>query len=247
MRRSSSSEASSRPRPASRETLSFQPLDALSRDTRYAFRTMRTHKTFTALAVLVPRARHRREHDDLQLHGLDSVSRVAGREARRARHPAMDGQSADGRRAVGDAEPRRPGCRRLAPAQRQLAVSHVRALRGAARALHGSVRKPAGVAAAHRRRRRADSRRTLRHRQLLPQSRSRRSSRTVARGRRRSIRCAAGRRALVGLQHGTLRLGRGRRRAIAYASTVSRSPSSASRRRRSSGSTRSGDPASICR
>ena len=35
-----------------RETLSFQPLDALSRDTRYAFRTMRTHKTFTALAVL---------------------------------------------------------------------------------------------------------------------------------------------------------------------------------------------------
>jgi predicted permease len=35
-----------------RETLSFQPLDALSRDTRYAFRTMRKQKTFTALAVL---------------------------------------------------------------------------------------------------------------------------------------------------------------------------------------------------
>jgi len=35
-----------------RETLSFQPLDSLVRDTRYAFRTMRRQKTFTALAVL---------------------------------------------------------------------------------------------------------------------------------------------------------------------------------------------------
>jgi macrolide transport system ATP-binding/permease protein len=35
-----------------RETLSFQPLDALLRDTRYALRTMRRQKTFTALAVL---------------------------------------------------------------------------------------------------------------------------------------------------------------------------------------------------
>ena len=35
-----------------RETLSFQPLDSLARDTRYAFRTMRKQKTFTTLAVL---------------------------------------------------------------------------------------------------------------------------------------------------------------------------------------------------
>jgi macrolide transport system ATP-binding/permease protein len=35
-----------------REALLFQPLDALVRDVRYAFRTMRRQKTFTALAVL---------------------------------------------------------------------------------------------------------------------------------------------------------------------------------------------------
>jgi predicted permease len=35
-----------------RETLTFQPLDSLTRDVRYAFRTMRRQKTFTALAVL---------------------------------------------------------------------------------------------------------------------------------------------------------------------------------------------------
>src|SRR5262245_6044793 len=35
-----------------RETLSFQPLDALTRDLRYAFRTMRRQPTFTTLAVL---------------------------------------------------------------------------------------------------------------------------------------------------------------------------------------------------
>ena len=35
-----------------RETLSFQPVDTLARDVRYAFRTMRRQKTFTALAVL---------------------------------------------------------------------------------------------------------------------------------------------------------------------------------------------------
>ena len=35
-----------------RETLSLQPIDSLVRDTRYAFRTMRKQKTFTALAVL---------------------------------------------------------------------------------------------------------------------------------------------------------------------------------------------------
>ena len=35
-----------------RETLLFRPLDALARDARYAFRTMRRQKTFTALAVL---------------------------------------------------------------------------------------------------------------------------------------------------------------------------------------------------
>src|SRR6188472_2316994 len=35
-----------------RETLSWQPLDAVARDVRYAFRNMRRQKTFTALAVL---------------------------------------------------------------------------------------------------------------------------------------------------------------------------------------------------
>jgi macrolide transport system ATP-binding/permease protein len=35
-----------------RETLSFQPLDALARDVGYAFRTMRRQRTFSALAVL---------------------------------------------------------------------------------------------------------------------------------------------------------------------------------------------------
>jgi macrolide transport system ATP-binding/permease protein len=35
-----------------RETLLFRPLDALARDTRYALRTMRREKMFTALAVL---------------------------------------------------------------------------------------------------------------------------------------------------------------------------------------------------
>ncbi|HET7925198.1 MAG TPA: ABC transporter permease, partial [Rhodanobacteraceae bacterium] len=35
-----------------RETLSLQPVDAFSRDVRYAFRTMRRQKTFTALTVL---------------------------------------------------------------------------------------------------------------------------------------------------------------------------------------------------
>jgi predicted permease len=35
-----------------RATLSFQPLDSLARDVRYAFRTMGRQKTFTALAVL---------------------------------------------------------------------------------------------------------------------------------------------------------------------------------------------------
>src|SRR5262245_24333858 len=35
-----------------RETLSFRPLDVLSRDLRYALRTMRRQPTFTTLAVL---------------------------------------------------------------------------------------------------------------------------------------------------------------------------------------------------
>ncbi|HSC15927.1 MAG TPA: ABC transporter permease [Gammaproteobacteria bacterium] len=35
-----------------RETLTFQPLESLARDVRYAFRTMRRQKTFTTLAVL---------------------------------------------------------------------------------------------------------------------------------------------------------------------------------------------------
>ena len=56
----------------------WRPLDELSQDLRFAFRTMFKHRAVAMFAIAVARARHRRQHRDLQLHGRDPAAVAAG-------------------------------------------------------------------------------------------------------------------------------------------------------------------------
>ena len=196
-----------------REGLSFRPLDALSRDTRYAFRTMRKQKTFRPSPCFASRSASAPTR-------RSSASRIricsarCRSEPRRLGHPAVGDRSAHGRtrrgacRAAAESLPSTRVCAATAGPTRNRAVPGIRA--SSSPTCPGASRRRSSASKTARGRRP----RTLRRRQLFPQSRGRRSSGTDAGGRRRPLRCVAGRRALVGLQHGTLRLGRGGCRTI---------------------------------
>ena len=60
-------------------------LEQLAQDVRYALRTMRRNPLFTRSGGAVARARHRRQHRHLQLHGRDPAPIAAGCRSRVSR------------------------------------------------------------------------------------------------------------------------------------------------------------------
>jgi hypothetical protein len=76
--------ATKRVREERRALWTWRPLDELSQDLRFAFRTMFKHRAVRC-SRSVAGARHRRQHGDLQLHGRDPAAIAAGRRSELAR------------------------------------------------------------------------------------------------------------------------------------------------------------------
>ena len=70
-------------------------VEQFGQDVRYAFRTMAANRLFTRAGGPVARAGHRRQHGDLQLHGLDPAALAAGARSRVARRPELAREGGD--------------------------------------------------------------------------------------------------------------------------------------------------------
>ena len=68
-------------------------LEQLAQDVRYGLRTMSQEPPVHGAGRAVARARHRRQHGDLQLHGLDPVALAAGVRSGVARRPEVAKQA----------------------------------------------------------------------------------------------------------------------------------------------------------
>ena len=219
---------------------SWMLLEQLAQDVRYGLRGDGQEPDVHGAGRPVARARHRREHGDLQLHGRDPAALAAGRGSGIARRGevaeqagqlrrraiefvlhSIDGSTYRDRSGVTAAHLPVPGVRAAAGSIGAGPVQPLRAQAGRARECDGQWR---GRARAGR----------VRLRRLLSRPRGRARGGPPDRCRRRSRRRRAGRGPEPGLQPAALRRAPPPRSDSRFWSTTCPSPSSASRRRSSS-------------